>query len=91
MKPKILAIIPARGGSKGTPGKNISFLCGKPLIAYAIETALNSKYIDKVVVSTEDEAITEVSQIYGADVIPRPPELAQDNVTLDPVILQCKI
>ncbi len=61
---KILAIIPARGGSKGIPRKNIRLLAGKPLIAYSIETALKSKYIDKVVVSTEDEEIAEVAKIY---------------------------
>lgn len=86
MKPKILAIIPARGGSKGIPRKTIRFLHGKPLIAYTIEVALSSRYIDRVVVSTEDEEIAEISQIYGADVILRPLELAQDDVTLDPVI-----
>ena len=59
---KILAIIPARGGSKGIPRKNIRLLVGKPLIAYSIETALKSKYIDKVVVSTEDEEIAEISK-----------------------------
>ena len=55
MKPSILAIIPARGGSKGIPRKNIRLLRGKPLIAYTIETALSSKYIDRVIVSTEDK------------------------------------
>jgi len=61
-QPKILAIIPARGGSKGIPRKNIRLLVGKPLIAYSIETALKSKYIDKVVISTEDEEIAEISK-----------------------------
>lgn len=78
-KPKILAIIPARGGSKGIPRKNIRLLAGKPLIAYSIETALQSKYIDTVVVSTEDEEIAEIARIYGAEVIMRPDELAKDD------------
>lgn len=83
---KILAIIPARGGSKGIPKKNIKLLAGKPLIAYSIENALKSKYIDRVIVSTEDEEIAEVSRRYGAEVIKRPKELANDDITLDPVI-----
>jgi CMP-N-acetylneuraminic acid synthetase/spore coat polysaccharide biosynthesis predicted glycosyltransferase SpsG len=85
---KVLAIIPARGGSRGIPRKNVRLLCGKPLIAYTIEATLGSKLIDRVVVSTEDEEIAEVSRIYGADVVERPPELARDDVTLDPVIFQ---
>ena len=59
---KILAIIPARGGSKGIPRKNIRVLAGKPLIAYSIEAALKSKYIDRVIVSTEDKEIAEISK-----------------------------
>jgi CMP-N-acetylneuraminic acid synthetase/spore coat polysaccharide biosynthesis predicted glycosyltransferase SpsG len=82
----VVAIIPARGGSRGIPRKNVRLLCGKPLIAYTIEAALSSKLIDRVVVSTEDEEIAEVSRIYGADIVQRPPELARDDVTLDPVI-----
>ena len=79
MKPKILALIPARGGSKGIPRKNIRLLAGTPLIAYSIEAALKSKYIEKVVVSTEDEEIAEISRRYGAEVIERPKELARDD------------
>lgn len=79
MKPKILAIIPARGGSKGVPRKNIRLLAGKPLIAYTIDTASKSEYINSVVVSTENEEISEVSKKYGAEVIERPKELAQDE------------
>jgi len=82
-KPKVLAIIPARGGSKGIPRKNIRDLCGKPLIAYSIESALKSNLIDRVVVSTDDEEIAEVSKNYGADVpFLRPKELAQDRSDL---------
>jgi len=85
MKRNILAIIPARGGSKGIPRKNIRLLCGKPLIAYTIEAALNSKLINRVFVSTEDEEITKVSKKYGAEVISRPTELAQDDTPSFPV------
>ena len=64
----MIAIIPARGGSKGLPGKNIKELNGKPLIAYTIECALQSKYIDHVVVSTDDPKIAAISIKYGAEV-----------------------
>lgn len=83
---KVLAIIPARGGSKGIPQKNIRFMAGKPLIAYSIATAQNSIYNIDVVVSTDDEQIERIATAYGAQVIKRPNELALDNVTLDPVI-----
>lgn len=83
---KNIAIIPARGGSKGIPRKNIRMLNGKPLIAYTIEAALNSKYIHEVIVSTDDEEIGIVAKKYGARIINRPPELATDEVPLDPVI-----
>jgi len=76
-----LAIIPARGGSKRLPRKNILDLNGKPLIAWSIEAGLKSKYIDKVVVSSDDNEILEVSQKFGADVIVRPLELASDTAT----------
>ena len=76
---KCIAIIPARGGSKRIPRKNIKPFFGKPLIAYSIETALNSKLFDKVIVSTDDEKIAEVARSYGADVpFIRPKELSDD-------------
>lgn len=76
----MLAIIPARGGSKGLPGKNIKLLNNKPLIAYTIEAALKSKGVDKVIVSTDDEEIALVAKKYGADVpFMRPAELASDT------------
>jgi CMP-N-acetylneuraminic acid synthetase len=79
-RPKVLAIIPARGGSKGLPRKNIIDLCGKPLIAYSIETALKSKLINRVIVSTEDEETAEISKSFGAEVpFLRPKELAGDR------------
>lgn len=76
----MIAIIPARGGSKGLPGKNIKELDGKPLIAYTIECALQSKYIDHVVVSTDDQEIADISIKYGAEVpFLRPDYLATDD------------
>ena len=88
MEKKILAIIPARGGSKGVPRKNIKEICGKPLISYTIEAAKRSKYIDRVIVSTDDIEIETVSKNYGAEVpFLRPNELAGDNSpTIDCVI-----
>ncbi|MEY8198226.1 MAG: acylneuraminate cytidylyltransferase family protein [Colwellia sp.] len=76
----MLAIIPARGGSKGLPGKNIKRLHGKPMIAYTIEAALKSSSIDRVIVSTDCEEIAKVSLEYGAEVpFIRPDELASDK------------
>jgi len=83
---KILAVIPARGGSKGIPRKNIRMLAGKPLISYSIHTALNSKYIDDVVLSSDDPEIIEIAKIFGAKVLERPKNLAEDDIPLDPVI-----
>jgi len=77
----ILGITPARGGSKGVPRKNIRNLCGKPLLAWTIEAAKQSKLLDRYVVSTEDKEIAEVARKYGAEVIPRPPELATDEAS----------
>jgi len=84
----LLAIIPARGGSKRLPRKNILDLAGKPLIAWTIEAALDSKYIDRVVVSTDDQEIADISIKYGADVpFMRPKELASDEATSIDVVL----
>lgn len=83
---KGLIVIPARGGSKGIPRKNIRLMCGKPLISYSITNALNSSYDFDVVVSTDDKEIDRISLLYGAKVIKRPEELGADSVTLDPVI-----
>lgn len=85
---KILALIPARGGSKGIKNKNIIDLCGKPLISYTIDSAKGSKYIDEIIVSTDSEEIAEISRQYGACVpFLRPKELATDtSTTLDVVI-----
>ncbi|CAB1064569.1 hypothetical protein D1BOALGB6SA_9365 [Olavius sp. associated proteobacterium Delta 1] len=82
-RPKVLAIIPARGGSKGLPRKNIRHLCGKPLIAYSIAVALKSKLIDRVLISTEDEEIADISKNFGAEVpFLRPNEIAQDRSSI---------
>lgn len=87
-KQKILALIPARGGSKGIKDKNIILLAGKSLIAYSIEAAKNSKYIDSIVATTDSEKIAEVAKKYGARVpFLRPPELAGDtSKTIDAVL-----
>ena len=84
---QILAVITARGGSKGIPGKNIKPLGGKPLIAFTIETAKKSKLITDLIVSTDDEKIAAVARRYGADVpFVRPVEIAGDKVPHVPVM-----
>ena len=77
-----LAIIHARGGSKRLPRKNVLDLNGKPLIVYTIEAGLKSKYIDKVIVTSDDTEILNISKKFGADTIKRPEELANDTATL---------
>lgn len=82
----ILAVIPARRGSKRVPGKNIKPLAGKPLIAWTIEEAKKSKYLDRIIVSTDDEAIATVARQCGAEVpFVRPSEIAGDEVRDFPV------
>ncbi len=76
---RIIAVIPARGGSKTVPGKNIKFLDGKPLIAWSIEVARSVVEIDRVIVSTDDTAIKSVALQYGAEVYARPEHLATDE------------
>ena len=84
---KTIAIIMARGGSKGLPKKNIKPLNGKPLIAYSIEDAINSGVCDTVLVTSDDDEIIEISKKYGATVsFKRPSELADDSVPPEPVI-----
>ena len=83
---RILVVIPARGGSKGIPRKNIRMLAGKPLIAYSIQTALNSKYVDDVILSSDDPEIIEIAKIFGSNVLESPKYLAEDDTPLDPVI-----
>lgn len=84
---KFIAIIPARSGSKGLPDKNIKILNGKPLIAWSIETALECKYIDEVVVSTDSQKYAGISKEYGANVpFIRPVEYATDTASRKEVI-----
>jgi N-acylneuraminate cytidylyltransferase len=83
----MLAIIPARGGSKGVPRKNVRLLAGRPLIAWTIEAALQAQAIDRVVVSTDDDEIAAVAAAAGAEIIRRPPELAQDTTPTEPALL----
>ncbi len=85
---KVLAVIPARGGSKGVPRKNIRKVGGKPLIAYTIETAVALKSLfHRIVVSTDDEEIARVAEQFGAEIpFIRPPELAGDKVKMIPVL-----
>tara|TARA_B100001758_G_scaffold235974_1_gene236598 strand:+ start:134 stop:829 length:696 start_codon:yes stop_codon:yes gene_type:complete len=85
---KILGIIPARGGSKGLLHKNILPFKGKPLIAWTIKQAQESQYIDRLIVSTDDNKIAEISKKYGASVpFIRPAELSNDKANLNDVIL----
>jgi len=87
MTNRAIAIIPARGGSKRIPRKNIKDFFGKPLIAYSIQVALESKLFDKVIVSTDDEEIARIAKEYGAHVpFLRPPELADDFTVTQAVI-----
>lgn len=77
---RVIAIIPARGGSKGVPQKNIRVICGKPLIVWTIEKALKSRFIDELIVTTDDDEIARISAAAGASVpFRRPPELATDT------------
>jgi CMP-N-acetylneuraminic acid synthetase len=86
-KHDVLCIIPARGGSKGLPGKNVKPLAGKPLIAYSIEAAAKSGVCDDIVVSTDDEAIAAAARAAGAWVpFMRPPELSTDSALTEPVL-----
>lgn len=88
-RPEVLAIIPARGGSKGIPRKNIKLFAGYPLIAYSIEAGLRANQVTRVIVSTDDEEIAAVARQYGAQVpFLRPPELAQDDTRDLPVFQQ---
>lgn len=82
----VLAVIPARGGSKGIPRKNLRILAGKPLLWYIVRAAQQSRLITRIVVSTEDEEIAMIARRFGAEVILRPQELAGDTVPLDPVV-----
>lgn len=85
---KIVCVIPARGGSKGLPGKNIRRFLGKPLIAHTIEQAKGAEFIDRIIVSTDDKKITDISRRYGAEVpFIRPKSLARDKSSTIDVLL----
>lgn len=83
---KILAVIPARGGSKGIPRKNVRLMNGKPLISYSIENAKKCDLITDIVVTTDDEEIMGIAKLSSVDYVERTSELAGDKVTLDPVV-----
>jgi CMP-N-acetylneuraminic acid synthetase len=86
--PKVLAIIPARGGSKGVPGKNRRLLDGLPLVAYAILTAQKSNRIASILLNTDDEAIADIGKQYGVPVKMRSAQLAQDDSPIHPTIVE---
>lgn len=87
MNKKILGIIPARGGSKSIPRKNIKLFAGKPLIAWSIEIGLKSDILDRLIVSTDDQEIADISKDLGAEIpFLRPAELAEDTTPTLPVI-----
>jgi CMP-N-acetylneuraminic acid synthetase len=86
--PYVLAIIPARGGSKGLPRKNVKPIAGKPLVAYSVEAARSTPLVSRVIVSTDDDEIAEVAQRFGADVpFRRPAELSTDMAPTEPVLM----
>ena len=87
MTPKVLAIIPARGGSKGIPGKNLRPVAGKPLVAHSVEHALGAPSVERVVVSTDDARIAEVAKAAGAEVIMRPAEMSGDTASSEDALL----
>lgn len=91
LQKKILAVIPARGGSKGIPRKNLRMLIGKPLIRYSIENACQSNYITDVVVSSDSDEILKIAESAGVMPLRRSASLAHDTVTLDPVIYDAVI
>jgi CMP-N,N'-diacetyllegionaminic acid synthase len=84
---EVVALIPARGGSKGIPRKNLAPLAGRPLLAWTVEAALGSRVVTRTVVSTEDEEIAAAAQELGAEVLARPAELAADHAPMQPVIV----
>jgi CMP-N-acetylneuraminic acid synthetase len=86
-KLNVLAVIPARGGSKGIPGKNIRDLSGKPLVAYSIEAALQSKTVQRIAVSTDDQKIADISISFGAEVIYRPADISGDMAASELALL----
>tara|TARA_Y100000588_G_scaffold89019_1_gene95411 strand:- start:36799 stop:37977 length:1179 start_codon:yes stop_codon:yes gene_type:complete len=84
---EILCVIPARGGSKSIPGKNIVPLDGKPILAYSIQAAKKAKCAPRIVVSTDDDTIAEVANLYGADIVKRPSEISGDKDSSESALL----
>ena len=84
---KILAIIPARGGSKGIPNKNIQNVGGQPLIARTIESALKSDLLTRLIVSTDDKKIAQISKSSGSEVMMRSAEISDDNASSEEALL----
>src|ERR671933_1940916 len=84
---RILGLIPARGGSKGIPGKNLAPLCGRPLLAWTVGAACAAGSLDRVVVSTDSDEIAAAARELGADVLERPAELARDDTPMRDVVL----
>jgi CMP-N-acetylneuraminic acid synthetase len=82
----VVGLIPARGGSKGIPRKNLALLGGKPLVAWTIEASLRSEHVSRTVVSTDDPEIADVALAHGAEVLDRPPELAHDETPMSDVV-----
>ena len=83
---KILAFIPARSGSKGIPNKNIKLFNGKPLVEWTINSALKSKQVDKVVVSSDSKKILSISKKLGAEIVLRPKDISGDYATTESAI-----
>ncbi len=84
---KVLGLIPARGGSKGLPGKNILPACGRPLLAWTAASALGSRHLDRVVVASDDDAILAAGRAAGCEALPRPAALASDTTPTIDVVL----
>ncbi len=82
-----IAVIPARGGSKGFPRKNLAELAGVPMVAWSVKQAIESDAVDRVLVSTDDLEIADVARLYGADVVDRPAALATDDATSESALL----
>ncbi len=85
---KVLAVIPARGGSKGLTKKNLRSLCGKPLVSWAISAATDNKYVDRTIISTDDKKIAKVAESFGAEIpFIRPTDIAGDDASSMDVVL----
>ena len=83
---EVVALIPARGGSKGIPRKNLAPVAGRPLLAWTVDAARESRTVTRAVVSTENEEVADAARSLGAEVLARPPELAADDTPMQPVI-----